>query len=367
MFRADAMKRGIGMPSKPSVGILVPKEILPRIVRRRPTWEAADLYCDAAKGLGIDLVLFTLGGYSPREKAVRGYIRQGDGWQRWKGPLPQAVHNRVVPATLGLFYLIRLMAKQVEAGVFNPAVTRDRWDVWSALFAERRAGEQLLFTRPLDRALCYELPRLLGERGPLMLRPGYLPTAPGAVFIEAASEHSGRFRVTSATGRSRLLSRSALVLYLRRRRARWPHIVQDRFDGVEYRGGPCILRLPVQRDGDGVWQVAGATLRAAGGRGPGAGDPVLRELFGAYRAAEIRAELARTSVDIVERLSRKFPGIADVALDFALDGAGRPWLIDVDFRDQRTEARLAGLVDLHGELYRRPMEYAAYLIRRSGR
>src|SRR5690606_14695416 len=122
------------------------------------------------------------------------------------------------------------------------------------------------------------------------------------------------------------------------------YIVQETIPLLQYRGRRCDVRFPVQRDGRGRWSVLPGTLKQASGhryltniaRGGKAYDcaPALAEVFGPEQAARIMRESAALSLTVAEQLSRHYPALADLGLDLGIDGTGKPWVIEVNFRDQ---------------------------------
>lgn len=347
------------MENQTRVGILLPAATLRQVTANRPTWEHAEKYAAAARRLGLEAVLLSLSGYDHDRKWVRGYVLRGGRWRLWKGPLPKVVHNRLVPATLGVAYFVKLLERHRGVTLFNPVVPRDRWRVFECLQAQPGLGERLPPTRPLDLELCASLPGFVRERGRVVVRPGYGASGASTLFIESSGLRKRSFRVILARGGSRTLTGERLVRWLGRLRLKWPYVVQEAVPLLPYEGGPWELRVAVQRDGAGWWRPVSGVARTPGGAQP------FRRVLGAFfaRPEGVWTEVRRLALEAAECLTRRFPATADLGVDFGFDDHGRPWLLDITFRDERTAFLEAGELSTHCELYENPMSYAHSLLR----
>ena len=341
------------------VGILLPAATLRQIAAGKPTWEHAEKYAEAARRLGLEVVLFSLSGYEHDRGSVRGLVLRGGRWGPWKGPVPGVIHNRLVPATLGVAYLVRLLERSRGAALFNPVVPRDRWPVWEWLQSYRALRGRVPTTWPLDREACASLPHLAEERGTLVIRPGYGATNASAFFVEAQGEKKWGFLVRRPGEAGRVVGRDRLVWWLQRLRLRWPYVVQEALALSAYEGETWQLRAAVQRDGAGTWRLIDGVALTSRGALPF--RKVLGELF--PRPEAVWSEAGRLALQAAESLERRFPNTADLGVDFGVDAQGRPWLVDVTFRDPRSAFFEAGELSTHSKLYENPMTYAHSLLR----
>lgn len=360
------------MQSERHVGVLLSTPVLRRIVRQQPTFESAILYVKAAKRLNLKTVLFSLRGYNPYRRTVRGYVWQNGTWTIWTGSLPLVVHNRILTKTLRSVRRLRLLRSQLGHSLFNPFVSRDKWYIWQRLAGNKQIRDHLPQTWPLSLRLCRHLPNLIERYGSIVIKPRVGGLGLGILFIEPVFGQSELYRLVPTNGRTRVVGIGPLIHLMRRLRVRRPYMVQDAIPLVKYRSRRCDMRVPVQRDGRGRWRVMTATIKRAtrhryltniarGGKAYAA-DSVLKEIFGEERGLDIRADIQRLALAVAHRLSERCPQLADLGLDIGIDAAGKPWLIEVNFRDQRLPSERAHQYDAHAQLYHNPMAYAHYLL-----
>src|SRR5690625_4209173 len=172
------------MEEQASVGVLVSKTMLRRIVKGYPTFERGALYVGAGESFGLQIVLFSIEGCSIRHGIVRGYIRQGKRWKRWKGPIPKVVHNRLLPFTLTERRGLVRLSRHVRNGLFNGLVSRDKWVVWEHLELDDRVRNYLPMTWPLTVAARRRFHKRLREYGSLVLKPRRGGVGIGVICVE---------------------------------------------------------------------------------------------------------------------------------------------------------------------------------------
>lgn len=343
----------------------------------RPTNETAVEYAIAAERLQLTAILFSLKGYNPKRKVVRGYAWTGTRWRRWSGPLPRAVHNRVFAIKPGAMRRVRGLAKELGPGFFNPPVSRDKWQLWQDLADNDLIRPHLPPTWPLSRRLIRRTPAIIRRYGCVILKPRVGSLGLGIVVVEPSEKRKGRYHLVPFKGRIRLVDRRRLRKFLRRLNAkRNSYLLQDTIPLITLAGRRCDIRVPVQRVGDGSWRVVTPSVKQAvrhryitniarGGQAYSF-HTVIGEVFGFGQIAAIEASIAKLSLDIATHLSTKEPHLADLGLDVGLDPDGKPWLIEVNLRDQRLVSKAAGEMHIHAQLYHNPIAYADYILRTYG-
>lgn len=169
------------------------------------------------------------------------------------------------------------------------------------------------------------------------------------------------------------MTRARLRQYLSRTIRPAVYLLQQYLPLASHRERPFDLRVPVQRDGTGAWSVPGMVAKVAmghpfltnlaqGGRAV-PGDEAIEGSFGPAGAAMIRNRIQTLAIDVARAVARRYRHAADLGLDIALDREGKPWLLEINVRDQRITFFQAGMLEAFRTLYKNPLEYCAYAAR----
>lgn len=149
------------------------------------------------------------------------------------------------------------------------------------------------------------------------------------------------------------------------------YIIQERIALAEYNHNPFDLRVSVQRNGEGEWQVTGmvgkvaktgsfVTNVARGGTCVALeeilrGSPYLNE-------KQVAADVECLSKRVAQQLGKQLANLADIGLDVGITGEGFPMFIECNARDLRLTFREALLFNTWRETYITPISYAKYLL-----
>lgn len=354
------------------VGVLVSKAVLRRIIQGRPTFEHGALYVTAGQRFGLQVILFSIEGCNFRKKTVQGYMRTEQGWSTWRGPIPKVVHNRLIPLTPAERRGLTRLGQHLGLGLFNGLVSRDKWVVWKHLAVDPEIRLSLPATWPLTSTVRRKFAELLRLYGKLVLKPRRGGVGIGVICVERVGRR--RLQWTFPNGRCRITSKRGAQRILRRLQARRPYLVQEYIPLAEFQRRTFDIRVPVQRGGDGEWKVMRFAVKQAGShrfltnlaRGGRAHswEQVAAALYSPPKIRRVEKEIAQLAVQIAVKLAEVQSHVADLGLDIGLDRTGKPWLIEVNYRDQRLPILEAGDQAVHRDLYTNPIAYAAHLLQK---
>lgn len=350
------------------VGVLLDGGVLEKALRKEPVFERVDLYAAAARELGIEVVLFNIWAIDFDKKLVDGYVSRGQAkFTEARVPLPKVIHNRAL-LNRDADAMRRLRKLHRSVHVFNPIIDHDKLSIHRLLYRDRKLRPHLPETVSLSRDRFDWLRRRLRRHGEVFIKPrrGSLGNGIARVSRRSRGLYRYEFRRTKFVGSFRRTWR--WVRYNRRR----GYLLQagiplPTIDGYRY-----DLRVPVQRDHTGVWQVPGMAAKRSDGhpfltniaRGGTALSvhEALRGSLEGVRPDEVIISVAELALRVAKTLSKRYPTLADLGLDIGLDRKGTPFLIEVNRRDLRIIFPQAGETALHARLYRNPLAYALYLL-----
>ena len=149
------------------------------------------------------------------------------------------------------------------------------------------------------------------------------------------------------------------------------YIIQERIPLANYNNNPFDLRVSVQRNGNGDWQVTGmvgkvaktgsfVTNVARGGTCV-TFDEILKNLP-ELNEKQVAAEIEHLSLGVARQLENQIPNLADIGLDVGITADGFPMFIECNARDLRFSFREAGQFDTWRETYITPICYGKYLL-----
>lgn len=347
-----------------AVGVLVDRRTLMQALRGRRTLERIHLYRSIALEEGLNLLLFCVEHVDAGRGRTVGYIPTAKGWKRVRAPVPRVVHKRVLFRTSAP---LRTLGRLQRRGVVfvNPYLIQNKARMGAVLARDERVRPHIPETHPYRPGL---LEAFLKAGRSAILKPRVGSVGKGLVRVVPLAR--GRAEVTGK--KARVMSLAALRRRLAGRISTRRYLLQEYLPLARCKGRPFDLRVPVQRDGSGEWRTPGMVAKVAarhpyltnmaqGGRAI-PGEAAIAAAFPAADAPGVIERVRRLAVDVARAVAREHPHAADLGLDIGVDRDGRPWLIEVNTRDQRYTFHEAGMHDTFRTLYKNPLLYCARLL-----
>lgn len=349
------------------VRILLGTPLLHRALSGKPAHEKGHLYFECGKKYGVCPVLFDLNGLHLKKQTVTGYV-----WKPSKRhyvptvcPLPKVVHKRDYMRSPKLAVLSRFLGKRL----FNPQINRNKLAVYTLLRQNPAVRPYLPDTRRVQNTA--HVLKTMQRYPTVFVKPAIGSLGKNVIKIKSLGKH--RYIFYPDKGNAHSLSSTQLKRELTKRRLRYNHyIIQQGIPLATYCGSPFDLRVSVQKGGNGRWQMSGTVAKVAQRNGiltnlsqNGRAVPtftVLSRAFPKRHPQNILQKVRRLAIDVCRILEKTYPAFADAGLDIGLDHDGRPWLIEVNFRDLRYAFLSAGEYKMFKKTYDTPMQYAKYLL-----
>ncbi|AMA73319.1 YheC/YheD family protein [Aneurinibacillus thermoaerophilus] len=352
------------------VGILLNQTIYRGILSGRTQTEVLAFYEEGARMHGLKPCYIHLGDLYPDRSTVPAYIEREGKYQRVVVPVPRVIHNR---ALLFSAYARRKLSRLMENGIF----VFNRWNRYSKLYIH-----SLLWTDPSIRPhLAHtisgtpkNLRHMMQRYDALFVKPNSGSIGAGIMQIVRKKNRFCLSYVMRKDGRKvwrhTFFSKKLPTVLIRRIQARGFHI-QEQLPLATFQGRPFDLRVSVQKDVSGDWQVTGMVGKVAppghflsnvGQGGKVYRLPVLLSAYPALDTQIIEQEVSEFALRVVRRLEEAIPGLADVGLDIGITKEGKPLFIECNGRDQRYAFRNARMIKEWKATYANPMGYAKYVL-----
>jgi hypothetical protein len=354
------------------MGILVGNKEWRRILAGTSR-EDIRMYERAAGRHRIRLGYLRLKDISFLDGTVRLHEWADGGWRISREPIPKVIHNRAIYRKAGsIATLRRLRAHGIH--VFNGWNRYDKMTIQRLIARNGRLSRYLPETVPFGRN---RLLRFMRRKDAFLVKPNRGSLGRG--IIKLSKRSAGDWEVLRQNGRRRLIMPGEAVYpYLRARLRGAGHHLQELIPLMRVRGAPFDVRVYVQRNGRGAWQVSGMFAKimsgkrkylsnvAQGGRAVPL-EQALRRSGTGMSPGRVKARLRRVSLRLARYLSRKLPHLADVGFDFGITRSGNIRFIEMNSRDQRYGYKLAGLHAAYRRIYANPIAYGSFLLNRAVR
>lgn len=296
-----------------------------------------------------------------------------DGRQRWveaRRPLPDLVWDRLKGAR-GEQAVHQLRALGVP--LLNTAVL-NKWEAIQLLSRDPWLRTLMPHTRLLGRP--GDVVEMLQRHGRAYLKPVVGSMGRGILRVLRAGNHLLGQSVPPGNGavRSRLLAETDLADWLAHCTGGRQYLVQQGLHLEVFSGRTTDIRVLMQKDGDGRWQLTGMGARVgAPGRFTsnlhtgGQGIPVPRLLQALLpgdlpRQGAVSAEITAICLHVCYLLEASLGPLGELGIDLGLEPDGRLWYIEHNYYPGRTIFRHLGQPEIWALAHRRPLEYARWAV-----
>lgn len=309
------------------------------------------------KRLGLTVAVFTPEGLAKGGDSVLGYIhagpRKGATGTKWRQvvlPLPSVVYNRVPDReSEARADVVRAKKWLAERGIplFNNGFF-NKADLYRWLQDDQETAPYLPRTAPLESH--DQLRRWVREHELLYVKPADGKAGDGIIQVRREGE---RFRVTyqhngkrsHTTHKNRQDAADAIWSRTRGR----DYLLQQGIYLTSHAGRHFDLRLLLQKNRYGIWQVTGMGARIADADGitthvPNGGqiekaDKLLRASFGRQKGDEVGNKVKQTALrlaETIERAATRDGGlIGEMSMDIGLASDGKLWFFEANAKPMK--------------------------------
>lgn len=355
---------------KPSIGILLDDRTFAGIMKGKTRHEAIPLYEKAAQRLNLAVCYFRLRDISTKSLNVRA-LTLDPSTSRYTSVqirLPSIIHNRSMHFGRKAK---RKLAKLQASGIYlyNRHTRYGKLFIHKLLLKNEALRPHLPETH---RASISTIRRMMKRHDALLLKPNNGSIGRGIMMLQKRQgrwQLKVRSRVRKGQWRN-IPIRSALPPVLRKLLKKRRYLVQQRLPLATYMGRPFDLRVSVQRNGSGQWQVTGIVGKAAPAGlfltnvAQGGTVYTLDHLLATHREWNpyaVRMQIEELALRTAVHLAHYLPNLADIGLDIGLTADGFPMFIECNCRDLRYSFLQGGLLNEWHDVYYQPLSYGHYV------
>ncbi len=354
-----------------TIGILLSKRVLLRAVSGENTYENLDFYYEFATIYGLKPIFFSITDIDLRKNVVKAYYKTTDSkFINNTFEIPRVIHNRTMPFQQKDKKIIDSLINELQVKIYNEKTRYRKFDVHQLLVSNNQMLHYLPSTSLLTPANLFQTIR---KYNTCYIKPVSSGLGRGIIRVDRLSKFSfiihrmvNRRHVKIKCIRKQLWKKIVPMLSFQ------PYIVQQGINLAKLNACPFDVRVSVQRNDQGNWQISGmATKVAKQGHyltnvaqgGNALSLPYVLEQIPNIDPKKVIEDISKVALLCVSILDEHDKGLADVGLDIGIDPSGHPYFIELNGMDLRYSFKVAGEMEMWRNTFRNPVGYGKYLIR----
>lgn len=308
------------------------------------------------------------------QKKINGYLYQPETrtWSQAMVPFPQVIYNRIPnrkdEQTPEVQQILKACLKHAKTKLFNPSFFY-KWTLFEWLNKSNLTKKYVPATKKLAQP--DELEQMLAQFPAVYLKPvrgkagvGIMrverPKSKGAPYVLRVQVHR-RTRVTHYPNIQKLWTSVKPLL------GSEEYIVQQGITLACFEDRPYDLRVLVQKDGNGEWDLTGIGARVAGKlsitthvpRGGSINEPekVLTAAFGTEAAKRTLIRVKKAALSIARQIEKASGHtLGEMSMDLGVDTLGQIWFFEANSRPMKFDEP-----DIRKKSLDRIIEYSLFL------
>jgi glutathione synthase/RimK-type ligase-like ATP-grasp enzyme len=356
------------------IGIIISAQLYRGLDQGKQS-QILSFYEEAGKINNVIPVFLSLENLKPGELQTTGYVMNSNGeYQKTTIPKPSVIHNRGYQCT-------RAAKKQIKSLLAEGILFFNEWNQYGKYKIHQLLTESEDIRPHLPETVQFNhsnMSEMMGKHGELIIKPS--SGTFGKRNMKAIRVNETEWLLSYPIldlWQEEMLSAEQIPLKIQSLVTSGKYIIQERIQLAEYKHNPFDLRVTVQRNGDGEWQVTGMVGKVAKtgsfvtNVARGGTSVVFEDILSNLphlNERQVVAEVERLSLRIAKQLGEQIANFADIGLDVGITMDGFPMFIECNARDLRIAFRNALMFETWRETYITPISYGKYLLtKRNGK
>lgn len=313
-------------------------------------------------------------GFSPfsidwDRKVINGYTYGSNGWVRSTFPIPDVIYPRERGYSPPI-QRIRKKLDQMGCKFINPILI-GKWNTYKILSKVPELEPYLPETRLITNF--QQVNNMVNRHKSVYMKP--VNGSKGRNIIKVVKSNSAyryQYQVNNRIYQGSSRNISSLRTSLRRVMGKRNYIVQKQINLLHSRGSVIDVRVMVQKDHTGKWNITGNICRigrtgsitsniAAGGRA----SHLATVLTHYFKSEEIRKAIERevkaVALEAAQVLESSVGSIGELGIDIGIDKNARVWFIEANLKPARQVFILVHDHQGRRDSVERPLLYSRYL------
>lgn len=349
------------------VGILLNDKSFNRMASGKLGYENLAFYGQAAESLQLHACFFRLKDIRLSQQTVKAYVYKHGQFQQRILPLPKCIHNRALYFKKKQQQKLRRL--QTHSFVFNGGNRYGKLTIHHLLMKKKELRPHLPHT---VRATEKRFKSFMKGYDRFFLKPDNSSIGRGIWYFEKTE--TGWMCKTAGSNRRKsrtyYFQRKIPPSILKQCQTK-TYLLQQPLPLATYDQRPFDLRVSVQRNGTGNWQVTGMVGKVAPKNkvitniAQGGTAYPLETLVEGYPNLNlelVQQEVCAFSLEVAQHLGNHLPNLADIGLDIGITKYGYPLFIECNGRDLRYSFYEGGMPEIWKATYTTPLAYAKYIL-----
>jgi hypothetical protein len=289
-------------------------------------------------------------------------------WLRALFPLPPVIYNRIPNRKIEkkpfVQMIIQKLLKADHVHIFNPSFF-DKWTFFQHMQESEKLKSLLPETTRLDSP--ETLSHFLKQHQDLYLKPIEGKAGIGMMRLRIIPQGFELIHQTPKEKKKRILRRfSTCYQLIHRLTQQKPYLIQQTIPLATYQEQPFDIRMLLQKDEKGTWQITGTGIRVAGKEAISTHVPMggrivqfneaISAAFGDHSKA-IGEKLEQTGLEIAKWLEQKQGYLlGEMSLDLGIESNQRIWVFEANAKPQKFDEP-----DIRKRSLIRLIQYARYV------
>ncbi|MFN7253155.1 MAG: YheC/YheD family protein [Anaerobacillus sp.] len=326
-------------------------------------------YEEAARKSGLTLCYFCPDSLDFKNRTINAYIKDETGYRKHTVDIPQVIFRRCSYRKK----FTSLLRSDIK--VYN--IKGSNYGKYNDYIFLKKNKEIQAHLPETYKASAITIKKMMAKHSELMIKPNSGAIGAGIMKMEKAN---GIWTLYYKGKRNEgeewktVQFRTKLPTVLTRKIMKKVFIVQERINLAEVDSSPFDLRVAVQKNGKGEWQVSGIIAKLAKknhfltNTHQGGSTYPLEELLKKHptlSASKIKKEITKLTLKIAEFYEASYPHMADLGMDIGISEKGLPYFIELNqcsdypaltFRNKKLVS------DEWKAVFTTPIDYAAFLL-----
>lgn len=357
--------------SQQVIGVLVDSRVYNKIPLGSNQREVIEYYEEGGEMYNVIPCFFRLQDINLNNKTVYAYMKEGDNYVLKELLIPQVIHNRSMNLSKRAELLLRELTNQ-EIFLYN---LRNRYSKYFIHQLLSKNAELINHLPDTKVATPSSLRLMMKQYDRLILKPNNGSLGIGIFKLsKIAGTWHIKYSLRSSKGNTQQkfkeITRKNLSLLQNIFRTR-TYLIQQYIPLLTFNDHPFDLRVSVQRDATGKWQITGIVGKVATNGhylsnvaqgGEVYPLEILLTNYPTLSLTDITSRINQLTLKIVNYMSEYLPNLADLGLDIGIVEGGKPYFIECNGRDLRYSFQLGGMIDEWKATFTNPIGYGAFII-----